>query len=300
MAIYTETTCKTACQKLKRKIPYGWDLNIYRGCEHGCAYCYAMGMHRRETDGPFAADIQAKTHVIEVLERELTSPHWRREVINLGGVTDSYQPAEAHYKLMPDIWRLLIKTRTPCILSTKSDLVLRDFDLIAALARVTYVNIAATVTCMDETVRVKMEPHAATSQARFAMLRAFADTQACTGLHVMPIIPYLTDSEENLEALYSQAAWAKVEYALPGTLYLRGATRPAFFAWLQREFPSLYEPLCTLYRTGGAGSAYKNGLYQKIDRLKERYHVSSGYMAPMKKRLAAAAAAEPAQTSLFE
>lgn len=300
MAEYTEITCETACHKLKRKIPYGWDLNIYRGCEHGCAYCYAMGMNRRNTDGPFDQDIQVKTNVLERLERELTSPHWQREVVNLGGVTDSYQPAEAKYKLMPDIWRLLIKTRTPCILSTKSDLVLRDFDLIAALARVTYVNIAATVTCMDEAVRQKLEPKAAPSQARFEMLRAFADTDACTGLHCMPIIPYLTDGEENLDALYSRAAWARVDYALPGTLYLRGTTRPAFFAFIQKEFPALYEPLTALYKTGGAGKAYKDGLYQKIDRLKAQYGVSSGYMAPMKKKLAAAAAAEPVQTSLFE
>ena len=88
---------------------------------------------------------------MDELEKELRSPDWKREVINLGGVTDSYQPAEADYQLMPEILRLLIKYRTPAIISTKSKLVLRDYDLIDQLSRITYINIAATVTTIDGT-----------------------------------------------------------------------------------------------------------------------------------------------------
>jgi len=115
--------------KLKRKLPYEWDLNIYKGCEHGCKYCYAMYTHNH-LNGMFDQDIYIKTNVVDVLEKELRKPSWDRSIINIGGVTDSYQPCERDQQIMPEILKLLIKYKTPCIISTKSDLVLRDYDLI--------------------------------------------------------------------------------------------------------------------------------------------------------------------------
>jgi DNA repair photolyase len=192
---YIEVTCDTACNKLKRRMPYSWDLNIYRGCEHGCKYCYAMYSHQYLDSTHYFDEIYVKTNIIEQLEKQLSSAAWKRQVVNIGGVTDSYQPVEAQYKLMPEILKLMIKYKTPCIISTKSDLILRDYDLIAKLADITYVNVAATITCMDENLRQRIEPHGTQSIKRFAMLKEFAQTNASTGLHVMPIIPYLTDGQ---------------------------------------------------------------------------------------------------------
>ena len=110
---YHEITCGSAVNKLKRKNPYGWDLNIYRGCEHGCKYCYAIYSHQYIDSDNFFDEIYVKTNVVEQLEKQLSAPSWKREVINIGGVTDSYQTAEATYKIMPDILRLLIKYKTP-------------------------------------------------------------------------------------------------------------------------------------------------------------------------------------------
>lgn len=285
MAAYKEITCSEACNRLKRKIPYSWDLNIYRGCEHGCKYCYAMYSHDYLGSEKYFEDIYVKTNIAERLEEQLSSPGWKHEVVNIGGVTDSYQPIEAQYKLMPDILRLMIKYKTPCIISTKSDLVLRDFDLIEKLADITYVNIAATITCMDENIRKKIEPGGVPSIKRFEMLKEFAKTNASTGLHFMPIIPYLTDSRENVEGLYSNAKDSMVDYVLPGTLYLRGKTRTVFFDFIQLEFPHLYEPLKMLYKTGGAGKAYKDKLYAMVNELKAKYQLSSSYSQPMKEKL---------------
>lgn len=106
-----EITCQTALNKLKRKIPHGWDLNIYRGCEHGCKYCYAIYSHDYLNDNNFFGSVHVKTNIIDVLESELRSKSWNREIINIGGVTDSYQPCEADYKLMPEILKLLINIR---------------------------------------------------------------------------------------------------------------------------------------------------------------------------------------------
>lgn len=285
MANYKEMTCSIACNKLKRKIPFAWDLNIYRGCEHGCKYCYAMYSHQYLGSEQYFDDIYVKTNIVEQLERQLSCPTWKREVVNIGGVTDSYQPIEAQYKLMPDILRLLIKYKTPCIISTKSDLVLRDYDLIAELANITYVNVAATITCMDENIRRKIEPNGAESLRRFAMLKEFAKTNASTGLHFMPIIPYLTDTRENVDSLYAQAKDAQVDYVLPGTLYLRGKTRGVFFDFIKQEFPDLYGMLQALYKTGGAGKEYKDKLYLMVNELKAKYELSGSYSKPLKAKL---------------
>lgn len=285
MASYKEITCTTACNKLKRKIPFAWDLNIYRGCEHGCKYCYAMYSHQYMGSEQYFEDIYVKTNIVERLEEQLSSPTWKREVVNIGGVTDSYQQAEAQYKIMPDILRLMIKYKTPCIISTKSDLILRDYDLIEKLSSITYVNVAATITCMDENIRRKIEPNGVESLKRFAMLKEFSKTKASTGLHFMPIIPYITDGRDNVDALYSNAADCGVSYVLPGVLYLRGKTRSVFFDFIKKDFNHLYDPLQTLYKTGGASKEYKDKLYIMVNELKDKYNLSGSYSKPMKDKL---------------
>lgn len=283
--MYREINCTEACHKLKRKMPYGWDLNIYRGCEHGCKYCYAIGSHDYLDGEDYFKDIYIKTNVIEVLEKQLKSEAWKREVINIGGVTDSYQPVERTYQLMPEILKLLIKYKTPCIISTKSDLVLRDYDLIEELSRITYVNIAATITSMDEGIRKNIEPKGVTSLKRFEMLKTFSKTQASTGLHFMPIIPYLTDSYENVEELYSRGKDAEVDYVLPGTLYLRGKTRMVFLNFIKEVYPEHFKNLLELYKKGGATKDYKNQLYEMVNGLKKKYELSGSYSKPMKEKL---------------
>ncbi|MGL4608030.1 MAG: radical SAM protein [Eubacteriaceae bacterium] len=285
MTIYNEITCTQGLHKLKRKVPYGWDLNIYRGCEHGCKYCYAMGSHDYLEAEDFFKEIYIKSNLVDVLEKELKSKTWNREVINIGGVTDTYQPIEKKAQLMPEILKLLIKYKTPCIISTKSDLVLRDYDLIAALGKITYVNIAGTITTMDEKLRKKIEPRGVTSHKRFEMLKAFDKAEVSTGLHFMPIIPLLTDGYENVDAIYENAREAGVDYVLPGTLYLRGKFRSVFFEFMKKEFPEKFEAFREIYKTGGAEKGYKDQLYQMVNKLKRKYDLSSSYSKPMKEKL---------------
>lgn len=282
---YTEISCETAMNHLKRRMPYSWDLNIYRGCQHGCKYCYAMYSHDYLGSSDYFGNIFVKTNIVEQLEKELSNPKWKRETVNIGGVTDSYQAAEEHYKLMPEILRLLIKYKTPAIISTKSDLILRDYDLIDELSRITYINVAATITTMDEKVRKLIEPGGVESSRRFEMLKTFRKTNASVGLHVMPIIPYLTDSFENFELLFSRAKDSNVHYVLLGTLYLRGKTRAVFFDFIKKELPHLYNDLATIYKTGGADKEYKNALYKMVNILRDKYELSSSYTTPMKEKL---------------
>lgn len=284
---FIETTCTTGANFLKKHHPYNWDLNAYRGCQHNCQYCYAMYSHKylEKTADDFSTDIFIKTNIAEELEKQLASPKWKRQIVNLGGVTDTYQPAEKKYKLMPDILKLLIKYKTPAIISTKSDLVLRDFDLIDQLSRITYVNVAASVISTDDDLLKKLEPGAISFKSRFSMVKEFSKTNASTGIHVMPIIPYLTDSKENIESLCENAAESKAQYFLPGTLYLRGATKPHFFAFIEQNYPHLSEKLKVMFSNRQLKLDYKQAFYKMLNFYRDKYGLTGNYSRLMKEKM---------------
>ena len=140
---------------------------------------------------------------------------------------------------MRKVLELMIEYKNPITISTKSDLILRDYDLLSELAELTFVNVAVTVTTMDKKLSSLLEPFASSPEKRFSILHAFKDTEVTTGLHMMPILPFLTDSLQNIEQILSFAAECEVNYALPDILYLRGETRKHFFNFLELNFPEL-------------------------------------------------------------
>ena len=273
----TEIKCKQACTKVDDKggLP-SWNLNHYRGCMHRCIYCFAIYSHDYLQDGGnYFDNIYVKTNIVSRLEKQLSSPSWKGDEIGISGVTDCYQPLEAKYKLMPDILKVLIRHKNPCSISTKSDLILRDYDLIEELSRVAHVHINASISCMDNEIRKKIEPGAKDANKKFQMLKEFSKLNVTTGMLQMPIIPYITDSRENIEQLYANAANSKVNFVVPGVLYLKGKTRGVFFDGIKREFPELLQPLQQLYRNGKADKTYKNSLYQMVHELKRKYRLTS-------------------------
>ncbi len=280
-----ELHCETALNRLKRRFPYQWDLNIYRGCHHGCIYCYAIYSHDYLGSDNYYKDIYVKTNIIEKLEKQLSHPDWKREIINIGGVSDSYQPVEKEYKLMPEVLKLLIKYKTPAIISTKSNLIIRDYELIDELSRITYINIASTITTTNEGLRRIIESGSSSSEERFAMLKLFRNTNASVGLHVMPIIPYLTDDYDDLNSLFSMAKDSDVHYVLTGTLYLRGKTRKQFLNFIENKYPYLSKCYENLYKTGGANKLYKDSLYKIVNELRARYSLSSNYSSIINQKL---------------
>lgn len=282
---YNSISCKTALSKLKRKVPYWWDFNIYRWCEHGCVYCYAMYSHDYLWDWKFFENVYYKENLLEVLEKELSSPDWKREIVNIGGVTDSYQPYEKQFKIMPQILKLFIKYKTPIIISSKSDLILRDYDLIDELSRITYVNVAHTITTFDEEIRKNLEPWAVSALERFNVLKTFSKTNASIGVHLMPIVPFLTDNYENLDLIYKYSKSSNVTYVLPGTLYLLWKTKKIFFSFMQDKYPDKYAQIMNLYKTWKASQDYKSALYKLINELKIKYWISSNYSQAIKEKL---------------
>lgn len=296
MPHYQIISCKSALNRINsRYLPFHWDLNIYRGCAHRCQYCYALYTHDYMDDHRFFDTIYIKKNAADRLALELAKPSWKREVVNIGGITDSYQPIEAEQKIMPDVLRLLIRYKTPCIISTKSDLILRDFDLLDQLSRITYVNVAATITTTDEALRQKLEPSGVPSARRFEMLKAFEKTEVSTGVHMMPIVPLLTDRRENLEAVYAGGKTAGVDYLLPGLLNLKGRTRQNFFDFLHREFPQHMDYFLLLYGRGGLDKEYRQSFYKKLHAVKAKYGIPSMHRPPE----AAAESEDGQQLSLF-
>ena len=192
---YQDITVKTALHKVKSDyLPYGWDLNIYRGCEHGCRYCYALYSHKYLTSmicgnpDDYFREIYIKSNIVDILEERLRSRSWKKEIININSVTDCYQLLEEKEQIMPQILKLMIKYKNPITISTKSDLILRDYDLIDELGRLTYVNIACSLITADENMQKKLEPATPSPQRRLDMIKEMAKSNASTGLHVMPII----------------------------------------------------------------------------------------------------------------
>jgi len=288
-----EIETKTALHRLdKRMYPYNYDLNIYRGCSHKCVYCYALYSHKYlENQNGFFDTIFVKKNILKPLEKKLSSPRWKKEVINFGGVCDSYQHVEKKYKLMPEILKLMIKYENPMIISTKSDLILRDIDLIKKLANKTYVNIAETITCLDENLRKKIEPHSVPSLKRFEVLKIFRNkTNASIGVHFMPILPFLTDNKENIEGIIKKTKEIKAHYLLTYGLNLRTQTRKYYFDFLKKEFPDLVQKYYNLFETGGSERSrrkkeYDSKLYPLIKKLKNKYKVSSDYNKIIKEKL---------------
>jgi len=281
---YVALENKSALNQIKgnRFLPFRYDLNIYRGCEHGCKYCYAIYSHAYLNDTNYFDTVYYKKNILEALERELSSPKWKHDVINIGGVTDSYQPIESTLKLMPEILKLMIKYKNPIIISTKSTLILRDYDLLQQLAEVASVNIAFTITTMDEAIRRQIEPNAAPSIERFRVLKEFRKTKAILGVHMMPVIPMLTDSQHNLNEIYRLSKLVGADYVLPGILNLRGKTKNYFLNFARNYDLTFYQAILKLYPFGRIDKEYRTSFYQKIDHFEELYRIDRNYQKYIK------------------
>jgi DNA repair photolyase len=275
-----EIQSKSALHYHGQKFATNWDVNIYRGCGHGCQYCFARYSHRYLDDPDFFNDIYVKTNITENLDREFSRRSWTREPVNVGGVTDAYQPAEEKYRLMPEVIRVFIKHRNPLVIVTKSVLPLRDLGLISELAKLVQVEVLVSVSALDEKIRTITEPGSAPTADRLNMLSAFREAGCRTGVLIMPVIPWLTDSEKNLRGIYDLARNNQVNMVLPGILHLRGATREPFMKMLRIHFPELYPKISKLYAGANADESYKSMLRPLIRRLQSEYAPWAKYTPP--------------------
>lgn len=219
-------------------VPFEVSLNPYRGCEHGCAYCYARPGH--EYLG-FSAGLDFETRILvkedapELLRAELTSRSWRPQVIALSGVTDPYQPIERRLQITRRCLEVLAELRNPVGLITKSGLVTRDADLLGELAAHRAASVTLSVTTLDADLARALEPRAAQPRARLAAISSLARAGIPVGVNVAPVIPGLNDHE--IPAILEAAAAAGARRAAYVMLRLPFAVRELFERWLEQHYP---------------------------------------------------------------
>ncbi len=235
-------------------IGFRYSINPYRGCEHGCAYCYARPSHEylgMNAGLDFESRILVKHDIAERLRAELAEPNWQGELIVLSGVTDCYQPAERTYKLTRACLEVMLEARQPLGIVTKNALVTRDIDLLAELAKRNLVHVHVSVTTLDETLARTMEPRTATPTARLRAIRELSEAGVPTGVMTAPIIPGLNDQE--LPALLAAAKDAGAWRASFTLLRLPMAVRPIFEEWVTRNYPEKAERILGLIRETRGG-----------------------------------------------
>src|SRR5512134_3367708 len=229
-ARYQEVTCRSALNKVKG-MPFNWTLNPYRGCTHGCHYCFARRYQTQFELGPgdhFSTIIFVKRNLPEVLVRELDRPAWTRELVALGTATDPYQPIEGHYRLTRRSLEALIAARTPIGLVTKGPMVVRDRDLLAELGRVAGCTVYLSVPSIDDEAWAALEPGTAHPLQRLRAVRQLRDAGVNAGVLMAPVVPGFTTQHAKLEATIRAIADHGALFMGANLMYLKGGTKDHF------------------------------------------------------------------------
>ena len=271
-----EITTKTAIHQREPNFGSGYDLNIYRGCEHKCKYCFAQYSHKfLENDSTnFFNDIFIKTNIVEILDNELSKKTWKNtNIINVSAISDCYQPIEEKYQLMRRCLEIFIKHKQSIFLLTKSPLILRDFDLLERLSKVAYVNIAFSITSLNEEIRQKIEPNVISSFERLKILEYFSKTNCKRTIMLTPIIPYLTDRVSDIENIFKVAKDIKCNYLICDVLNMRGMVKDNFYNFLKNNFLEVYNKIHKLYNGAYISKNYSTKLNNFINKMREKYNI---------------------------
>ncbi|OMC38162.1 radical SAM protein [Mycobacterium sp. GA-1841] len=300
---FHEVLCKSALNKVPAAsaLPFRFTVNGYRGCSHACRYCFARPTHEYldfDSGADFDSQVVVKTNVAEVLGREVRRRSWTRETVALGTNTDPYQRAEGRYALMPGIIAALADSGTPFSILTKGTLLRRDLPLIAEAAHHVDVSVAVSLAVGDAELHRQVEPGTPSPDARLGLIAAIREAGLRCHVMVAPVLPYLTDSAEQLDDLLGRIAAAGATGVTVFGLHLRGTTRGWFMSWLQREHPELLNDYQRLYRRGAyLPPDYRDMLRTRVAPMVARYGLTG--RAPAARAGAVREAAAPAHPVLF-
>lgn len=278
---FHEVLSKSALNKVPATstMPFEWTVNPYRGCSHACVYCFARKSHTYldfDAGVDFDSHVVVKVNVAEVLRKELYKPSWQRHHVALGTNTDPYQRAEGRYKLMPGIIEALADSGTPFSILTKGTLLSRDIALLRKAGQQVSIGMGISLALLDEDLAQAVEPGTPSPKARLSLISKLRDAGLPCGVMAMPILPWLTDSEEALDALFAALSRAGATGVTAGALYLRPGTREWFMSWLAREHPALVGRYQRLYGSGAyASKEYRQWLSARVSEAKSRYGFTS-------------------------
>src|SRR3954447_10463911 len=249
---FYEVRARSAINRVPKRsrMPFRFTINPFRGCSHGCVYCFARPTHTYldfNAREDFEREIVVKVNAPELVRAELARPLWKGEHVALGTNTDPYQWVEGRYKLMRGIWEVFRDFRNPCSILTKSPLLLRDLDLLKEIQEVAHVSACLSVPTLDEKAWRATEPHTPNPKARLEAVAELNRNGIPTGVLVAPLMPGINDEPAMVERLVETAMEANATYIGGQTLFLRGAVREIFFAWLRDHRPDLIPRYERLY-----------------------------------------------------
>ncbi len=284
----TQVTRESAKTILTRNdlpdISFDQSINPYRGCEHGCVYCFARPTHAYLGLSPgldFETRLFAKANAASLLERELSAPGYTATTIAIGTNTDPYQPIERREEVMRKMLEVLARTNHPVAIVTKSALVLRDLDLLAPMAKKGLAKVALSVTTLDPVLARKMEPRACSPERRLDAIRRLAEVNVPTAVMVAPVIPAINDAE--IEAILTRAREMGAHDASYVLLRLPLEVRGLFVEWLRAHYPGKLKHVLSLLRASREGKLYDS-------RFGARMTGSGPYAAMIGRRFEAATA----------
>lgn len=275
-ARYQEVRCRSALNAVKG-MPFEWTLNPYRGCTHGCHYCYARRYQTQFELGSgdeFASIIFVKTNVVDVLRRELARPSWRGEYVAVGTATDCYQPIEGHYTLTRRSLEALRDFNNPTGVVTKGPMIVRDIDILQDLTRGPGCGVYISVPTVDEEAWRMLEPGTAPPMKRLRAVRELTDAGIRAGVLMNPVVPGITSKPALLERTMKAIADHGARFVSCNVMFLEGGTREHFMGWLQQEFPHLVEGYVSLYAGKYAPAPYRKEVGKVVADLRNKYGLS--------------------------
>ena len=272
-ARYQEVTCRSALNRVEG-MPFKWTLNPYRGCTHGCHYCFARRYHvqfEMDSGDDFASVILVKHNIVAVLARELDRPSWTRDMVAVGTATDPYQPIEGHYKLTRQAIQALARGRTPIGLITKGPMIVRDLDVLVEHSRAARCSVFMSVPTVDEDAWRQLEPGTAHPLQRLRAVRALADAGINAGVLMAPIVPGFSSSRSKVERTIKAIADHGARFVGCNVMYLQDGTRTHFMRFIEREFPSMAPRFEKLYAKKYPPDAYRKEVQGMVRTLQDRY-----------------------------
>jgi DNA repair photolyase len=275
-AKYQEVRCRSALNQVKG-MPFEWTLNPYRGCTHGCHYCYARRYQTQfelNSDDQFASIIFVKINFVEVLRKELARPSWEREYVAVGTATDCYQPIEGHYKLTRRTLQALLEFNNPVGVVTKGPMIVRDKDVLTDLTAGPGVSVYVSVPTVDEDAWQLLEPGTAPPLKRLRAVRELTDAGIRAGVLMNPIVPGITSKPALMERTVKAIADHGARFVGCNVMFLEGGTRDHFMRWLEQEFPHMVEGYKGLYAGKYAAPSYRKEVATMLGMLRKKYGVN--------------------------
>jgi DNA repair photolyase len=269
---YMASSCKSALNRVSG-MPFRWSLNPYRGCVHGCHYCYARATHAYlgfDAGADFSTKIVVKTNMPEVLRRELARPAWQRERVAIGTATDAYQPCEGRYRLTRRCLEAFRDHETPVSIVTKSTLIVRDLDLLAELARGPGATVFFTITTLDDALWRVIEPGTPPPRKRLDVLQRLSAAGVETGVFLAPILPGITDSAAAIEAVAVAARAHGATMFGSSALRLAPLVREHFLSVIAERFPELLPRYERAFVGTNVAPAYQIAIEARVGQIRER------------------------------